>query len=594
MGKSSGKDRNCRFKNLKKLILPLQNYIQIISMKKNSTLFATVILFLSANIFSQQNWQTYPYAPTSSVLNFSQDDGYHPAPNTSTEWWYINMNLVGSAPNYKKYSVMLCYFRFANMRIFNIASESDNTYVNDVIQQPFFPTAFTSQLNHWELTYTKTFPNPVNDFSKWTFPDDGKTYNYVYHAEDPVHNDGLDVTVISNRAPLVVGGNGYIALGDKGDSSYYYSYTNMKVTGSLKYKGTTDNITSGVAWIDRQYGPFTVGTNPDNLYEWFSLQLDNPGAVLGQPQSASEFNIWQIYSDSTSVPYQPEWRLVSGIYPDNSQDTSSSYIFERTGYWYDQSQQKYYSQGWRFINPAKDVTVDLVPPVKDQLVDVIAFRFWEGGVNLKGVIQNKNVDGVGFAEIVAGHNFPITVPSVPVGLTAVSASDHYSLSWTASAAGTYPIGGYRIFRSKTNDGHWKYIASTINLFYDDYSASMDSVYYYTVTSFDNQTSTSASEYATAVLAAPLNSSEISPHSTVGRSPEFKIYPNPTNKNFVIELEKPKNAKLEICNSIGQSVKSAIIYSEKTTVEINDLPEGIYILKVSANEANSYRKFVKIK
>lgn len=559
-------------------------------MKIEFTFFAWLIFIHSYSNLAGQSWQTYPYAPPNSVLNFQQDDGYHPAANTSTEWWYINMNLTGSAPVFKKYSVMLCYFRFVNMRIFNIACETDNTFNNDVLQA--FPT-LTSQLNHWELTYTKLPPNPVNDYSKWTYPIDGKTYSYIYHAEDPVHNDGLDVTVISNRPPLVVGGNGYIALGDKGDSSFYYSYSNMSVTGTIKYNGVTDNITSGIAWIDRQYGPFTVGVNSSNLYEWFSLQLDNPGAVLGIPQSPSEFNIWQIYSDSTSVPFKPEWRLVTGIYPDDSQDTSSSFIFERTGYWFDPGEGKYYSQGWRFINPVKDITVDLVPPVKDQIVNVNVFRFWEGGVNLKGVIQNKNVEGVGFAEIVAGHNFQITVPSVPGGLNTVKNSDHYSLSWNASIPGTYPIEGYRIFRSASNDGYWKYIASTASLNYNDYSASMDSVYYYTITSFDNQTATSASNYAPAVLAAPLGERESRNYDV-----KLEIFPNPSKESATIRFILTENETIiiDILDMPGRKVRN-ITNSEfargQHSINFSSeyLQPGQYILKFQSGKSVQMEKIV---
>lgn len=542
-------------------------------MKKLFTI--TAIFIMGCNLFSQ-NWQSYPYSPPNSFLSFPADDGYHSAPNTSTEWWYINLTLIGSAPQFKKYSVMLCYFRFVNMRIFNIACETDNTFNNDVLQA--FPTLIAQQ-DHWELTYTKLPPNPVNDFSRWTYPIDGKPYSYKYHAEDPVHNDALDVTVISSRCPMVVGGNGYIALGDQGDSSFYYSYSNMTVTGTLKYNGITDTITQGLAWIDRQYGPFTVGVNSNNLYEWFSMQLDVPGTTLGIPQSPSEYNIWQIYSDSTSVPYEAKWRLVTGLYPDNSQDTSSSYIFERTGYWYDQSEGKYYSQGWRFINPTKDITVDLTPPVKDQLVNVNVFRFWEGGVNLKGVFQDQPVEGVGFAEIVAGRNFQVIIPSIPSGLSVLPLNDHYTISWNQSSAGTFPIGGYRIYRSSTNDGHWKYLGSTSSLTYDDYPPSTGSSYYYTVTSFDNQTATSASDYASAAFAAPLGLNTVSSSDN-----QLSIYPNPStdqiNINFLIE--KAGNVDIELFDITGRKI--AVIANSEYSAGRNQiafslsLAKGLYLVK----------------
>src|SRR3990170_403593 len=88
-------------------------------MLKNHIIF--LFLFFLIRGTSAQNWQTYPYSPAGSVLTFPDDDGVHTL-NTTTEWWYVNMHLTGSAPIYKKYDVMLVYFRLpANMRIFNIA-----------------------------------------------------------------------------------------------------------------------------------------------------------------------------------------------------------------------------------------------------------------------------------------------------------------------------------------------------------------------------------------------------------------------------------------------------------------------------------------
>jgi Secretion system C-terminal sorting domain/Lipocalin-like domain/CrtC N-terminal lipocalin domain len=395
----------------------------------------------------------------------------------------------------------------------------------------------------------------------------------------------LDVTVTSNRTPLVVGGDGFVPIGGKGDSSFYYSYSNMKVTGKLKYGGITDSITSGIAWIDRQYGPFTVGINSSNKYEWYSLQLDKPGTVLGTPQTPSEYNVWQIYSDSTTIPYTPEWRLVSEIFPDNSQDTTSAYLFERKGYWKDPAGGKYYSNGWRIIDPKHGVNIDMTPNISNQLIDVTAFKFWEGGTKLKGTVNNLPVEGVGFAELVAAYNKQIIVPSVPAGLTVVPYPDHVSLSWTASTAGTYPIGGYRIYRSTTNDGHWQYIASTTNLTYTDNSVSGTADYFYTVSSFDNQSATTASDYATAL---PTGITAFDQKNDL-----FKVFPNPTagvfDLQFTAQNGNEKIESVEIFNLLGE--KTFAINNIKQLgnykIDITDAPNGVYFVKVyTANKCFS--------
>jgi len=550
---------------------------------KIKVIITAIIFFLNIAAFSQTNWQTYPYSPQGSVLTFPADDGMHTAANTTTEWWYLNLHLIGSAPAYKKYDVMLCYFGSpATMRIFNVADPVSGTFHTDVNQTPF---VLTKQVGHWELTYD--IPLLISDYSHWTYPTDSIPYSYIFHAESPTNFDMLDVTVTSNRPPLVVGGDGYIPIGEQGDFSYYYSYPNMKVKGSIMFSGVSDSISSGIAWIDRQYGPFIVGINTNNKYEWFSLQVDNPGATLGTPQLPSDYNVWQVYSDSNSIPCKPNSRLVSAIYADNSQDTVSTFVFERTGYWYDQANSNYYSQGWRYINPLRGINIDIEPSIIDQVINVTLFKFWEGGTVMKGTVGDQNVEGVGFAELVAGRAFQIILPSVPSGLSVTPETDHYSLNWTASTPGTYPIGGYRVFRSTSTEGYWKYLATTTDLSYNDYTASPGSGYYYTVTSFDNQTSTSASGYANPVWAETMGINNDSPSAL-----SVHIYPNPVKDKLYIDLPYFKNTFVEIMSIEGQHLQSLILQSQKTAIDVNNLPCGVYFLEIKNDKGFAIKKFIK--
>ncbi|MGP8214463.1 MAG: T9SS type A sorting domain-containing protein [Bacteroidia bacterium] len=545
---------------------------------KTINYIAVIIIFslncLVPDISSAQAWKTYPYNPPNSALSFPDDDGYHPALSTQSEWWYINLHLIGSAPKFTEYDVMLVYFRFYNMRIFNMSALGK--FNSNVLQ---VTPVLTYQLDKWDLTFT-SLPS-VNDYSKWTYPVDSIPYQYQFYAIDPTNNDELNITVTGNRAPLAVGGNGYIPLGDAGDSSFYYSYTNMKVAGSVKFSGVSDSLTSGIAWIDRQYGPFTVGTNTNDKYEWFSLQMDKQNTVLGQPQTPSEFNVWQIFSDTNSVPYEKEWRLVSTIFPDNSQDTSSTYFFERTGYWYDSIDNVYYSSKWRIIEPNHGVNIDITPKTSNQLVNVTLFKFWEGSTVLKGTVDSLPVTGVGFAELVQTHNSAILLPSVPSGLAVTPYANHNTLNWNASTAGTYPIGGYRIYRSPNNSGFWQYIASTTNLTYTDNSIATDSSYYYTVTSFDNQAATSASEYATPVLASP----PLGIKTNYPVNGSLKIYPNPTTGKFTVQLSSVSGQpSIEIYNILGEKVYSQFtIHNSPFTIDLSGQPAGIYIVKVYITE-----------
>ena len=84
--------------------------------------FLLLLLLLSCNKLISQDWKIYPYNPPGSVLNFPKDDGRHHGIKNITEWHYINLHLIGSAPEYRKYDVMLAYFRKpVTMRIFNVS-----------------------------------------------------------------------------------------------------------------------------------------------------------------------------------------------------------------------------------------------------------------------------------------------------------------------------------------------------------------------------------------------------------------------------------------------------------------------------------------
>jgi len=546
--------------------------------KKAIALFVFILQF--TYYVSAQNWQVYPYSPPNTVLSFPVDDGTHTSASTTTEWWYTNLHVIGSAPEYKVYDVMLAYFnKPGSMRIFNMAMPATGIFHTNVINIQA-PTALSAKTGHWEFTYTVPSLS-VHDSSKWTFPTDGIPYRYAFFTENPGDKDGLDVVLTSNRAPLNVGGDGFIPIGSNGDSSFYYSYTNLKVEGTIKFGGKTDVITSGVAWIDRQWGPYTVGYNPNNLYEWFSMQLEKPGTKWGSPQSPSEFNIWQIFSDTNNVPNHPASRLLSAMYADNSQDTTSGFIYERTGYWYDQVNKSYYSSSWRLINPLQNITLDMAPTIPNQVVNVILFKFWEGATTVKGVVQNKEVEGIGFAELVAKHKYEIKTPSVPEGLTVSGFTDHTSIRWNASLQGTYPVGGYRVFRSSTGNGFWKYLATTSQLQYDDYSATRDSAFYYTVTSFDNQTATSASAYASPIH---LGIKEAKVNS-------IKVYPNPSRDKFTIDCAGVQNLHMAIYNYAGQLVLQRKLFKSLNEIDIRPLSKGEYIIKLTGTSAAMQQKLI---
>jgi len=72
--------------------------------------------------------------------------------------------------------------------------------------------------------------------------------------------------------------------------------------------------------------------------------------------------------------------------------------------------------------------------------------------------------------------------------------------------------------------------------------------------------------------------------------EILIYPNPAKDNVIID--GLTNAKIEVFNFQGQSIKLITIPGSKTTVDISDLNSGIYSLKMTTTDGITVKKLFK--
>ncbi len=65
---------------------------------------------------------------------------------------------------------------------------------------------------------------------------------------------------------------------------------------------------------------------------------------------------------------------------------------------------------------------------------------------------------------------------------------------------------------------------------------------------------------------------------------LRVYPNPGNGNFVIDISsfKSSSARLSISNLLGEVIKEINLKEEKTEINIEQ-PDGIYFLTISTGE-----------
>ncbi|MCB9250865.1 MAG: PKD domain-containing protein [Flavobacteriales bacterium] len=80
-------------------------------------------------------------------------------------------------------------------------------------------------------------------------------------------------------------------------------------------------------------------------------------------------------------------------------------------------------------------------------------------------------------------------------------------------------------------------------------------------------------------------------SRINKENEIKIYPNPNQGNFTVELtEEGKNDKIEVYNTIGILIHKTELNQKVSQVNL-DLSEGIYLIKLFSNGEVYFNKIV---
>jgi parallel beta-helix repeat protein len=71
---------------------------------------------------------------------------------------------------------------------------------------------------------------------------------------------------------------------------------------------------------------------------------------------------------------------------------------------------------------------------------------------------------------------------------------------------------------------------------------------------------------------------------------MSIYPNPATNNITIEI--PQKSEIEILNINGQIIKTIYNNNTKTTIDLENLSSGVYIIKAKTDRGIAMKKFIK--
>ena len=71
-----------------------------------------------------------------------------------------------------------------------------------------------------------------------------------------------------------------------------------------------------------------------------------------------------------------------------------------------------------------------------------------------------------------------------------------------------------------------------------------------------------------------------------------MYPNPTNNIVTVDVNNLTNAKLQVLDITGKILRNQVLNTSSNTVDVQQLPSGMYLFKFSSNEGTATSKIVK--
>ena len=196
----------------------------------------------------------------------------------------------------------------------------------------------------------------------------------------------LELEVESQAEPILNGDGGLsVKSGEAGAASYYYSIPRLTVRGQVT-RGRTPVPVTGTAWLDREWGSGSLGSN-ETGWDWYALQLDDGSALM--------FYALRNRDGSREPHSAGTWVDPTG----HAHPLSSGDVAIDVGDHWTSSRGARYPSRWRVRVASLGLDVDVKPVLPDQELGTKP-RYWEGAVDVSGVRAGSKANGRGYVELV--------------------------------------------------------------------------------------------------------------------------------------------------------------------------------------------------
>jgi predicted secreted hydrolase len=310
----------------------------------------------SAAALDSGDWDAPPLCKKtpSGMVSLPMDDAFHAG--QELEWWYWSGHLEAADGRWFGFEETF----FAGVQSGVMGEEVDVALTD--IQGAQFLYNVTDQLGA-----------PVHVSDGFQLAVSGQTATGgngrdVLHGAPP--GATFDLTLDSEKAPVLQYGDGYTTYSPSG-FTYYYSREWMAATGTVVVGSESIPVT-GHAWFDHQWGQLDAVVQRG--WQWFAIQLDDGRELMlyvmlvnGQPIAPSG----SLLDANCNVTY------LSG----------SDVEFASTGTWTSPHTQCTYPAGWQITYG--DLTMTVTPTLQDQELYSGMQKYWEGASTVTGTATGR-------------------------------------------------------------------------------------------------------------------------------------------------------------------------------------------------------------
>lgn len=320
-------------------------------------------------------------AYTPRPISLPADEASHTDP---VEWWYYSG--IMEDENNNDYGFHFVIFQVTN------PETGDAGYMSHA-------SVFDVTAEHREQSVrfgvgAQAQPQTGFEFSvgDWTLSGDDGTHSFAATTD----TFAFDLTVEATKPAVLHNETGYLEA--LNGWTYYYSWTNMDLNGTLTVDGRELDVT-GEAWMDHQWGDFVVSGYPSG-WQWFAVSMDNNYELMVAEARESD---GQVITYSTLVDPSGATTHVDG--EDVTIEVLDTWTSPHTG--------GEYPAGWRITIPAHELSMTLMPLLDDQEF-TLAFPpntiYWEGLTETDITFGGRPVDGSAYVELVGYAPPPTPTP----------------------------------------------------------------------------------------------------------------------------------------------------------------------------------------